>query len=55
MLICIVLLSLAAYNFSDLMVSEYGAADNYHKIAQARAYADSGVQYAMAAISSPEP
>jgi type II secretory pathway component PulK len=53
-LICIVLLSLAAYNFSDLMVSEYSAADNYHKIAQARAFADSGVQYAMAAISSSE-
>ncbi len=53
-LIAVVLLSLAAYNYSDLMLSEYKASDNYHKIAQARAYADSGIHYAMAVLSSPD-
>ena len=51
-LIVLVLLSLAAYNYSDLMLSEYKASDNFHKSAQARAFADSGIHYAMAVLSS---
>lgn len=51
-LIVIVLLSLAAYNYSDLMISEYKASVNYHKNAQARAFADAGIHYAMAVLSS---
>ena len=35
-LIVVVLLSLAAYNYSDLMTAQYKASDNYHKNAQAR-------------------
>ena len=53
-LIAIVLMSLAAYNYSDLMLAEYRASDNYHKNAQARAYADSGIHYAMAVLSDPD-
>src|SRR4051794_15479076 len=51
-LIVIVLLSLAAYNYSDLMMAEYKASVNYHKNAQARAFADSGIHYAMAMLST---
>lgn len=53
-LIVVVLLSLAAYNYSDLMLAEYKASDNYHKNAQARAFADSGIHYAMAMLSNPD-
>ncbi len=51
-LVVIVLLSLAAFNYLDLMTAEYKASDNYHKNAQCRAFADSGVHYAMAVLSS---
>jgi len=51
-LIVLVLLSLAAYNYSDLMQSEYKASDNFHKNAQARAFADAGIHYAMAVLST---
>ena len=53
-LVVIVLLSLAAYNYSDAMLAEYKASDNYHKNAQARAFADSGIHYAMAMLSNPD-
>src|SRR2546423_6640746 len=53
-LVVLVLLSLAAYNYSDLMVAEYKASDHYHKQAQARAFADSGIHYAMAMLASPD-
>jgi len=53
-LIVVVLLSLAAYNYSDLMTAQYKASDNYHKNAQARAYADSGIHYAMAILTNPD-
>jgi type II secretory pathway component PulK len=53
-LVMIVLLSLAAFNYLDLMTAEYMAADNYHKTAQARAFADSGIHYALAVLSNPD-
>lgn len=53
-LVVIVLLELAALQYVDLMTSEYKASDNYHKTAQARAFADSGIHYAMAILSSPD-
>jgi type II secretory pathway component PulK len=51
-LIVLVLLSLAAYQYSDLMTAEFMASDNYHKTAQARAFADSGIYYAAALLSN---
>lgn len=53
-LVVVVLLSLAAYQYSDLMLSEYKAVVNAHRSAQARAYADSGIHYAAALISNPD-
>lgn len=53
-LIVVVLLSLAAYQFSEYMMSEYRAADGYTRSAQARALADSGVHFAAAVLSNPE-
>ncbi|MBI3410660.1 MAG: general secretion pathway protein GspK [Planctomycetes bacterium] len=51
-LIVLVLLSLAAYQYSDLMTAEFKASDNYHKTAQARSFADSGISYAAALLSN---
>src|SRR5262245_30699910 len=51
-LVVIVLLSLAAYQFSDLMTSEYRVADSYSRSVQARALADSGINYAAAMLSN---
>ncbi len=53
-LVVIVLLSLAAYQFSELMMAEYKASDSYVRSAQARAYADSGVHYLAAVLASPD-
>jgi type II secretory pathway component PulK len=53
-LVIVVLLSLAAYQYSDLMLAEYKASVNAHEAAQARAFADSGIHYVAALISSPE-
>jgi type II secretory pathway component PulK len=53
-LVVVVLLSLAAYQFGDLMTAEYRAADSYARSAQARALADSGVHYLAALLSSPD-
>src|SRR5262245_43427051 len=53
-LIVVVLLSLAAYQYSDLMLSEYKAAVNAHDAVQARHFADSGVHYIAALLSSPD-
>ncbi len=52
-LVIVVLLSLAAYQYSDLMLSEYKAVVNAHRSAQSKAWADSGIHYAAAAISNP--
>ena len=52
-LIVIVLLSLAAYQYSELMMAEYRAMDSYARTAQARALARSGVHYTAAILSDP--
>jgi DNA uptake protein ComE-like DNA-binding protein len=43
-------LSLAAYSYNDLILSEYRAADTYVRMTQARAAADSGVARTMAML-----
>jgi len=52
-LIVVVVLSLAAYRFTDLMTAEYRAAARSQTAAQARAAARSGVHYAAAMLSDP--
>ncbi len=51
-LIVVVLLTLAAYQFGELMTAEYAAADSYNRSAQARRLADSGIQYSAAALGN---
>src|SRR4051812_2843257 len=51
-LVVVVLLTLAAYQFSESMMAEYEAADSYARSAQARAMAESGVNFAMGALST---
>ncbi len=51
-LIVVVLLSLAAYKYNDLMTAEYRATDSSFRAAQARAYAVSGVNYTAALLST---
>jgi len=50
-LVIVVLLTLAAYQYSELMTAEYKAADSAVRAAQARALAASGVHYAAAVLS----
>ena len=49
----LVVLSLAAYQFSERMTSEAKAAESYKRSAQAKACAESGAVYAMAVLSDP--
>jgi type II secretory pathway component PulK len=53
-LVVIVVLSLAAYQYVDLMVQEYHGADNVYRAAQVRALAEAGIQYAAVVLSSPD-
>lgn len=53
-LVVVVLLTLAAYQYSEFMMAEYRAADSYTRSAQARALADSGVHYTAALLSNPD-
>lgn len=53
-LVVVTVLSLAAYQYSDLMTAEYRASDYAHRHAQARALADSGLHYAAALLASPD-
>jgi type II secretory pathway component PulK len=53
-LVVIALLTLAAYQYSQLMLAEYQAAASYTRAAQARALADSGVHYTAALLSTPD-
>ncbi len=50
-LVVVVLLSLAAYQYSELMTAEYRAADSAVRSAQARTFAVSGVHYMAAALA----
>ncbi len=52
-LIVIVVLTLAAYRYSDMMMAEYKLSDRILKNAQAKALADSGIHYAIAMLSDP--
>ncbi len=52
-LIVVVLLSLAAYRYSELMTAEYRAADSHARAVQSRAAAESGVHYAAALLGNP--
>jgi type II secretory pathway component PulK len=53
-LVIVVVLTLAAYQLSEMMMAEYRAADSYRRSVQARALADSGVAYAAALLANPE-
>ena len=52
-LVVIVVLSLAAYRYSDMMFAEYRATDRILKSAEAKALADSGIHYAAAIVADP--
>lgn len=52
-LVVVVLLTLAAYQYSELMMGEYKAAASYTKATQARAAAESGINYAAVLLSDP--
>lgn len=54
-LVVVVLLTLAAYQYGEFMLSEYRAASSFTRAAQARAFAESGVHYAAAFLSNAEP
>jgi type II secretory pathway component PulK len=51
-LVVVVLLTLAAYQYSELVVAEYRAADSYARSGQAKAYAASGVHYVAAIVGN---
>src|SRR5947199_2862447 len=51
-LLIVVVLSLAAYQYSEWITAEYRAADGYTRSVQTRAFSDSGVNYAAAMISN---
>ncbi len=53
-LIVVVLLSLAAYQYSELMTAEYRAADSHARALRARAAADSGIAFASALLGNPD-
>ena len=50
-LVVIVVLTLAAYRYSDMMMAERQLSDRILKHAQAKALADSGIHYAIAMLS----
>src|SRR5205807_3053624 len=50
-LVVVVLLTLAAYQYSELMLAEYKAATSFGRAAQARAAAESGANYAAMLLS----
>ncbi len=52
-LIVVTLLSLAAYQFADLMTAQHREAYTFTRAAQVRAFAESGIHYAAAALSNP--
>ncbi len=49
-LVVVMLLSLGAYTFSEIMVSELRATDAYGRAARCRTFADSGVEYVAALL-----
>src|SRR5690348_7241061 len=53
-LVVVVVLTLAAYQFSEMMMAEYRAAESAKRMAQAHAFAESGIHYAAALLSNPD-
>ena len=53
-LLIVTLLSLTGYKYADLMMAEYKAADKVVRSVQAKALAESGVNYAAALLSDPK-
>jgi DNA uptake protein ComE-like DNA-binding protein len=53
-LVVVVLLSLAAYQYSSLVVAELNATYNAHATVQARLFAESGVHYTAMVLASPD-
>ena len=51
-LLVIILMSLAAYAYTELMVSESGAANMYTRGVQTRIYSDSGIEYVASTIGN---
>ena len=51
-LVVVVLLTLAAYQYSELVTAEYRAADSYERSGKAKAYAASGVHYVAAIVGN---
>jgi type II secretory pathway component PulK len=51
--VVIVLLTLAAYKYSEMMMAEYQAMDSYARTSQAQALAKSGVHYTATVLSDP--
>jgi type II secretory pathway component PulK len=51
-LVVVVLLTLAAYQYVELVTAEYRAADSYTRSGQAKAYAASGVHYVAAIVGN---
>jgi len=52
-LVVVVLLSLASYQFADLMTAEYRTADSGTREAQAHTLAEGGIDYVLAAATNP--
>ena len=53
-LVVLVLLTLAAYQFAELMSAEYRAAESHTRSLQARTCAESGIHYAAALLADPQ-
>jgi type II secretory pathway component PulK len=53
-LLVVVVLALAAYQFSESMAAEYAASDSYARVGQARAIAKSAIDYSMVMLSNPD-
>src|SRR5690349_13676042 len=53
-LVVVVMLSLAAYQYSGMMASEYRSSKATLHAIQARALAESGINYAAALLSNPD-
>jgi type II secretory pathway component PulK len=53
-LVVVTILSLAAYQFREMMAADYKAVDTFSQATRARAQADSGVHYAAAMLANPD-
>ena len=51
-LLIVVILALAGYQYGDLMFSEYKSSENAHRNVQARLFAESGIHYTAALLAN---